>query len=37
MSDDELTDEEEEKIQFLTQKWGIPRDEARRLLEDDDG
>jgi len=26
-------DAEAEKVSFLAKKWGIPRDEARRLLE----
>lgn len=31
--DDEDLDAYEEKVQHLVKKWGIPRDEAERLLE----
>lgn len=35
MSDhgDDAEESREEKIAFLVEKWGIPRDEAERLLE----
>jgi len=29
-------DMEAEKVSFLAKKWGIPKDEARRLLDGED-
>ena len=29
-------DAEEERVAFLARKWSIPKDEARRMLEDED-
>lgn len=37
MSTDDTDESREEKIAFLVKKWGIPREEAERLLDDGAG